>query len=101
MSCGLRQFALSASSYQLCSGPRALEQPGRSQNFFRLLLAITLIVGQYLPFWEKHQGQRLLGGGYLYCPETPGSLVPSASLRVTMHRSETTRNNADRHVPSW
>jgi hypothetical protein len=38
-SCGETQFALTASSYLLCSGPRAAAQPGRSQNFFRLLLA--------------------------------------------------------------
>jgi hypothetical protein len=27
--------------------------------------------------------------------------VPYAFLRVTMHRPDITRNNADRHVPSW
>ena len=43
-SCGDAQGALTASSYQLCSGPRASEQPGRSPNFFRLLLAMTHIV---------------------------------------------------------
>jgi len=42
-SCGDRHVALTASSYQLCSGPRASPQRGRSQNFFKLLLAITLI----------------------------------------------------------
>ena len=42
MSCGLRQVALIASAYQLCSGPRASAQPGRSQNLCRLLLAMTL-----------------------------------------------------------
>jgi hypothetical protein len=40
MSCGLRQLALIASAYQL-SGPRASAQPGRSQNFYRLRLAMT------------------------------------------------------------
>ncbi len=42
-SCCDAQVALMAPSYQLCSGPRASPQPGRSQNFFRLLLATTLI----------------------------------------------------------
>src|SRR5271166_3679710 len=59
MSCGLRHFAFRASSYQLCSGPRASAQPGRSQNFVRELLAITLITRQYLPFWEIRQRKGL------------------------------------------
>jgi hypothetical protein len=61
MSCGLRHFALRASSYQLWSGLLASAQPGRSQNFFRLLLAITLIDQQYLPFWEIYQQSRFPG----------------------------------------
>lgn len=40
ISCGEVQVALAASSYQLCNGPRASPQPGRFQNFFKLLLAI-------------------------------------------------------------
>jgi len=50
MSCGVRHSALSASSYQLCSGPRESAQPGRSQNFFRLLLAMTLITASISRF---------------------------------------------------
>jgi hypothetical protein len=57
MSCGLRHFALRASSYQLWSGPRASAQPGRSQNLFKLLLAITIIDQQYLPFWEIYNSR--------------------------------------------
>ncbi len=30
-------------------------QPARSQNFFWLLLAMTLIARQRLPFWERGQ----------------------------------------------
>jgi len=30
MSCGVRHAALTASTYQLCSGPRASARPGRS-----------------------------------------------------------------------
>jgi hypothetical protein len=36
-SCGWHQVALMASTHQLCSGPRASPQPGRSQNLRRLL----------------------------------------------------------------
>jgi hypothetical protein len=43
MSFCVRHFAVSASSCQLRNGPRASAQPGRFQNFFRLLLAKTLI----------------------------------------------------------
>ncbi len=43
MSCGVGQVALIASTYQLCSGPRASAQPGRSQNFCRVLLAMILL----------------------------------------------------------
>jgi hypothetical protein len=72
MSCGLRHFALRASSYQLWSGLLASAQPGRSQNFFRLLLAITLIDQQYLPFWEIHQGP--------HYPEVFASFAPIYGL---------------------
>jgi hypothetical protein len=62
MSCGLRHFALRASSYQLWSGPRASAQPGRSQNFFRLLLAITLIaISSISHFGSLYKEARFLG----------------------------------------
>jgi len=38
MSCGDRHAALTASSYQLCSGPRAALQPGRSQKILETAL---------------------------------------------------------------
>jgi hypothetical protein len=53
MSCGVRQVALTASTYQLCSGPLASAHPGRSQNLCRLLFAMTLI-GDSISHFGSH-----------------------------------------------
>ena len=58
MSCGLRQVALIASAYQLCSGHRASAQPGRSQNFCRLLLAMILTAGSISQFGRNGNWHR-------------------------------------------
>jgi len=58
MSCGLRQVALIASAYQLCSGPRASAQPGRSQNFCRLLLAMILTADSISQFGRSGNWHR-------------------------------------------